>query len=376
MTDKLKIVVIDDDDTRKYLIRDNMPPYMEVYFCDYSESAMTLIGPDANGNKTDLIVLNAEDQRGLASGIFVRIKEDPDLVSIPVLLLCEDAFSDLALSFLDMGDAAYFEGDFDPDYFFMKVCETIEEAQMAPDEVEEPSFSEKDIDRILGLSVKPLGESEETIKRSIVLQHEEQLSQLDQALERGKKKQQKIKEIMELAVKYKEEIIKEEQQRRSEEQQRQNILKEQQNAANGLHKINGENAWQMLSDPEEDKRRTIVVVDDDPKNRKLCELFLQSDYKVVLISSGMSAIDYFVKARADLLLISFGMPVLDGLKILDSIRWQPNGKKVPVIFMTDEEPEIIRKKCQKERVVGLLKKPVSKQALRRSADAVLSTLRS
>ena len=367
--DKLKIVVIDDDETRRYLIKDNMPPYMDIEFCGYSESVKKAIRGGDDGEEADLVVLNAEDEKGLAPVIFTWLKEEPTVASIPVLLLCEDAFSDRALAFLDIGDAEYYEGVFDPDYFFMKIMETIDEAQMAPDEIIEPSYLEKDPDRILGLSIKPVGESEDTIKRSIVLQHDEQLMQLDQALERGRKKQQKIKEIMTLAIKYKEEIIR-------EEEERIRIAEEQEKTANELHQIKGEDAWQMLSDPEEDTRRTIVVVDDDPKNRKLCELFLQSDYKVVLISSGMSAIDYFVKAKADLLLISFRMPVLDGLKILDSIRWQPNGKKVPVIFMTDEDPDEIRKKCQKERVVGLLKKPVSKQALKRSADAVLSTIRS
>ena len=365
MTDMLKIVVIDDDPTRRDQIRDNMPDYMNVVFCGYNESAKSVIRPSQDGTETDLVVLNAEDERGAAPVIFTWLKSEAGLDTIPVLLLCEDAFSDQALAFLDIGDADYYEGDFDPDHFFMQVMEMIEEAQMAPDEVMEPSYSEeRDLDRILGLSLKPVGENEDTIKRSIVLQHDEQLQQLDQALERGKRKQQKIKEIMELAIKYKEEIIREEEQRIQIAMEQEAAQKEEKakKPAKDLHRLKGENAWEMLSDPEEDNRRVVVVVDDDPN-------------KVVLISSGMSAIDYFVKAKADLLLISFRMPVLDGLKILDSIRWQPNGKKVPVIFMTDDDMDAVRAQCQKERVVGLLKKPVSKQALRRSADAVLSSIK-
>ena len=366
MSDRLRIVIFDDDINRKEQIKEHMPDYMDTIFCGNLDVAKKSI---ADADKTDLVVLNADEESGRSLSLFGWLKEDAKHASVPVLLLCEDAFSDRVLDFLDIGDAAFYEGDFDPDYFFMQVMETIDEAEMAPDEIEEPSYLEKDPDRILGLSVKPVGEDEDTIKRSIVLQHEEQLQQLDQAIERGRQKQQKLKEIMTLAIKYKEEI-----RREQEAETKESIKENTPKGPEGLHRLSGEKVESMLSD-EEDGRRTIVVIDNDHKNRKLCELFLQSDYRVVLESSGMGAIDYFVKAKADLILLSFRMPILDGLKILDSIRWQPNGKKVPVIFMTDEDIESVRKQCQRERVVGLLTKPVQKNALRRSVDAVLSTIK-
>lgn len=366
MSDRLRIVVFDDNENRKAQIREHMPDYVVTIFCGSVEVAKKSIA-DADG--TDLVVLNADEESGKSADLFRWLKDDASAYAfVPVLLLCEDAFSDHVLDFLDIGDAAFYEGDFDPDYFFMQVMETIDAAEMAPDEIAEPSYSEKDPDRIQGLSVKPVGEDEDTIKRSIVLQHEEQLQQLDQAIERGRQKQQKLKEIMTLALKYKEEIRKEQELQETESAPSANT------GADGLHRLNNATVESMLTEAG-DGRRTIVVIDNDPKNRKLCELFLQSDYRVILLSTGMSAIDYFVKATADLILISFRMPILDGLKILDSIRWQPYGKKVPVIFMTDEDPQVVKKQCQKERVVGLLAKPVQKNALRRSVDAVLATIK-
>lgn len=371
MPDQLKVVVLDDDSIRKNQIREALPDYIDVICSGFTESAKNQIRPQQDNRKTDLVIMNAEDGAGSAPAFFSWLKNEQGLERVPVLLLCRDAFSDEALSFLETGDAEYYEGAFDPDHFFMKVMEVIDAAEMASEEIYEPSFREKDPDeRLFGQSIKPLGETEDTVKRSIVLQHEEQLLQLDQALERGKKKQEKIREIMDLALKYKDEILAEE---KEAAEQKKQALNNDGDPAGSLHRLDGSKVEQILS--EEENRRTIVLVDHDQKNRKLCELFLKSDYDVVTLSTGMSAIDYFVRRKADLLLISYSMPILNGLKILDSIRWQPNGKKVPAIFLADEMSETVRKQCQKERVVGILTKPVQKAALRRSVDAVLSTLK-
>ncbi len=375
MPDRLKLVILDDNDERRYLIRDMLPDYIDAVFSPLRDNALSLIKIEASGRKTDLVIMNADDETGVALSLFSRMKSSEDLYRIPVLLLCEDAFSDRVLEFLEFGDAEFAEGELDPDLLFMQIMDMIDAAEMAPEDWSEPLYTvEKDPGRVQGLSLKPLGEDEDTIRRSIVLQHEEQLRQLDEAIERGRKKQEQIKELMALAVQYKEELSALDEMKSAEKPSA-----EAQSAEKPLHELSGESALKVLSGTEEEepeeKKPTIVVVDYDVRNRKLCELFLQLDYKVVSITTGMGAIDYFVKSKADLMLLSTGMPILDGYKILDSIRWQPNGKRVPVLFMAEGDLEEERKKCgQKERVVGILSKPVTKTSLRRSVDVVLHTL--
>ncbi len=368
MNDKLKIIVIDDDRERIEQIKDLLPDYMDVTAGDYGEGAKEAIRPDRSGRQTDLIIMNADDKRGRSLYMFDWMKSEPGLERIPVILLVEDEFSDRVMSFLEIADAEFYEGPIDPDEFFMLVTGVINEAEMGPELPEEPVYLEKESTRIQGLSVRPVGEGAGTVRRTIVLRHDDQLKQLDQALERGRKKQEKLREIMAYAVQYKEKKKKDrqEEERRSGEPQPEGV---------SLHKLNRADVAKMLEEEEETDLRTVVIVDDDRKNRRLCELFLRSSYHVVCFASGMSAIDYFVKNRADLLLLSYEMPVLDGLKVLDSIRWQPNGKKVPVIFMTEDDIEAVREQCRKERVVGMLAKPVQKAALRRAVNAVLMTLK-
>ena len=57
-------------------------------------------------------------------------------------------------------------------------------------------------------------------------------------------------------------------------------------------------------------KKTVVIVDDDLKTRKLCTLFLTQKYNVVSLDSGIKTVDYFIKNRADLLIIN---PILGGM---------------------------------------------------------------
>ncbi|MBO4903532.1 MAG: response regulator [Lachnospiraceae bacterium] len=377
MSDALKVVVVDDSDERRYQIRETLPDYMEASFPGMGELAKRVILPDANTKQADLVILNADDATGHCLELFRWMREEePSLMAVPVLLLCADAYDDRVMSFLEIGDADYYEGEINGDLLFMQMMEMIDAAEMAPEYLPEPSFTEKDPARAFGISVKPLGEDEDTIRRSIVLQHEEQLKQLDEAVERGRKKQEKIKEILDLAIKYKEEKKLETAGTETEpvtETEKQTEKEADQETGKGPATVNGNADGEEVN---EEKKRTVVIVDYDLKNRKLCELFLKTEYNVVVIDSAMSAIDYFVRSKADILLLSYQMPILSGVKILDSIRWQQNGKRVPVIFMTEDNPDDAKRNCRnKERVVGILTKPVSKGTLKRSVSAVLSTLK-
>lgn len=397
---KLRVVVIDDNEERKKNIRDILPEYMEVIPTVYGNSAKEKIVPTASGIKCDLVIMNADDRRGQAIYMFDWMVKDEGglgLDRIPVLLLVEDEFSDRVMSFLEIGDAEFYEGDINPDEFFLLVTSIINEAEFLPEPSEsEPIYSEKSADRLYGMSFKPEGEDEDTVKRSVVYNDEDQLAHLDVALERGRRKQELIREIMEAAQTLKNEGLLEDEEPEIEDtdveetvsagintQEQMSPYSRYTSNDPSLHNLDANKVSAMLDetlsqyeDPMQNGvyriEKTIAVVDADIYNLNICDMYLRRRYNVVLLNSGMSAIDYFVKNKADLLLISYNMPVLDGVKILDSIRWQPNGKKVPTIFMADGNLELIKPRCRKEWVVGMLQKPLSQMALKQAVEAVFA----
>lgn len=368
---KLKVVVIDDDDERKQNICEILPDYLDIVPVTYGNKAKDAIHLSCN-----LIIMNADDRRGQALYMFDWLKKDEEgqnLDRIPVLLLTEDEFSDRVMSFLEIGDAEIYEGKIIPDEFFLLVTSILNEAEFMPEfEETEVHYIEKSFDRIHGLSIKPAGEDETSVKRSAVFNNSEQLEHLDAALERGRKKQQLLKEIMSSAIELKEE----------------KALKNTK-PKESLHKLDAVKVSEILEEEpvkfESPKKpetpvlnasypveKTIAVVDADINTLNFCEVYLKRRYNVVLLNSGMNAIDFFVKNKADLLLISYEMPLLDGVKILDSIRWQPNGARVPAIFMTEGNLELIKPRCRKEYVIGMLQKPLSVLTLKQVIDAVFA----
>lgn len=377
---KLKVVVIDDNEARKKNISEILPDYMDVFLTVYGNGAKEQIVPAADGRKCDLVIMNADDRKGQSLYMFDWLKKDSDslrLDRIPVLLLCEDEFSDRILSFLELGDAEIYEGDIDPDDFFITVSSILNEAEFMPDSDDEiyPAYSEKSADRIFGMSFKPEGEDENTVKRSTVFNNSEQLKHLEIALERGRKKQQLIQDIMEAAVR-----IKEQNQDQDEPETEASINR---GRGESLYNLDASRVGEILDetlikyeDPSYDSNvfveKTIAIVDADNSNIKLLDIYLHRRFNLVTLNSGMSAIDFFVKNKADLLLISFNMPILDGTKILDSIRWQPNGKNVPAIFMVEGDVEKIKPLCRKEGVIGILQKPVSQMAVKQAIDSVFA----
>jgi two-component system, OmpR family, KDP operon response regulator KdpE len=82
----------------------------------------------------------------------------------------------------------------------------------------------------------------------------------------------------------------------------------------------------------------ILIVDDESAIRRLLKASLKSQgYAVVEASGGREGIEQTAMSHPDLIILDLGLPDLDGLKVLKSIReWS----KVPIIILTVRDSEI------------------------------------
>ena len=76
----------------------------------------------------------------------------------------------------------------------------------------------------------------------------------------------------------------------------------------------------VLNKDEINSRKNILLVDDDAAFLHMAKGWLDSKYKVTIVSSGMQAITYIAKNMPDLILLDYEMPITDGPKILEMIR--------------------------------------------------------
>lgn len=80
-------------------------------------------------------------------------------------------------------------------------------------------------------------------------------------------------------------------------------------------------------------KQTILVVDDEPKMRRVLEIMLtQMDYCVLQAADGREAFDILTERTADLVITDLRMPNLDGIGLLRQLREKNND--IPVIVVT------------------------------------------
>lgn len=83
--------------------------------------------------------------------------------------------------------------------------------------------------------------------------------------------------------------------------------------------------------------KTILVVEDDWKNRELIISSIHKDCKLcklVSASNGDEALTILKSYNVDLVILDLEMPVLDGIETLKKIKNNPNTKETPVIIYT------------------------------------------
>ncbi len=83
------------------------------------------------------------------------------------------------------------------------------------------------------------------------------------------------------------------------------------------------------------ERKRILVVDDDAQLQRLMELTLKRQgYDVILASNGEEAIAKVLSEKPDLILMDVMMPDMDGYEATKRIRRLPEGRDIPVLFLS------------------------------------------
>lgn len=112
----------------------------------------------------------------------------------------------------------------------------------------------------------------------------------------------------------------------------------------------------------------ILVVEDDPQNRKVINLILNKmGQKTNFATNGKEAIDYLLTAKPDVILMDVGMPVMDGMEATKRIRAGEAGedrKDLPIVALTAYAVTTDREKILASGMDHYLSKPVQTDALR------------
>ena len=119
---------------------------------------------------------------------------------------------------------------------------------------------------------------------------------------------------------------------------------------------------------EKEKRKNILIVDDDVSYLGMIMEWLQDSYRVAVANSGMQAITYLVKNHVDLILLDYEMPVTSGPKVLEMIRSEADTADTPVMFLTGKNDRDSIMKVLDLKPVDYLLKTIDKAGLLRKLN--------
>ena len=80
--------------------------------------------------------------------------------------------------------------------------------------------------------------------------------------------------------------------------------------------------------------KKIAVVEDNPDNRLLVRVILESLYEVVEYETGFAALEGLPKEKPDVILLDISLPEMDGTEVLRRIRADGQLRVLPVIALT------------------------------------------
>ncbi len=116
-------------------------------------------------------------------------------------------------------------------------------------------------------------------------------------------------------------------------------------------------------------RKSILVVDDNKGDRSLAVLYVQQinpDVLVLEAFDGYEAMSLALSRRPSIILADFAMPGMDGLRLLQELRRQPETQNIPVVIITSYESKADAVALQEHGVKEILIKPVNKEELQKA----------
>lgn len=113
-----------------------------------------------------------------------------------------------------------------------------------------------------------------------------------------------------------------------------------------------------------EKRPTLLYVEDNPQLRLLASIFLKSHFNVVSTPTGEEAIEMAKKYNHDFILVDINLGEgIDGFETSRRLRNLEKHKKTPIVALTTNEYKEVRNDCITSQINGYIQKPFDRTYL-------------
>ncbi len=119
----------------------------------------------------------------------------------------------------------------------------------------------------------------------------------------------------------------------------------------------------------------ILLVEDNPVNRRLSEFLLRSHgYRILQATTAQEAFEIIKAERPDLIVMDIQLPGMDGLEATRKLKEEPTTREIPVIAVTSYAMKGDEEAALAAGCVGYITKPIEKTILLAEVDRLLKPL--
>lgn len=117
---------------------------------------------------------------------------------------------------------------------------------------------------------------------------------------------------------------------------------------------------------------TILIVDDEERNRKLLEVFMQAEgYRTISVGDGREAVALASRELPDLILLDMMMPGMDGFDVARALKGEPSLRRIPVIVVSSLDDIASRRRVLSAGADEVLNKPIDRWQLLQHVSRLL-----
>jgi CheY-like chemotaxis protein len=109
---------------------------------------------------------------------------------------------------------------------------------------------------------------------------------------------------------------------------------------------------------------TILIVDDDERNRKLLDVFTRADgYRTISSKNGAEALALAASCKPRLILLDLMMPGMDGFEVVRHLKENPVTQAIPVLIVSALDDIASQQRITAGGVDDFIRKPVDRWEL-------------
>lgn len=119
---------------------------------------------------------------------------------------------------------------------------------------------------------------------------------------------------------------------------------------------------------------TILIVEDNEKNLKLCRDLLElKGHRILEAADGSEGIDLARLHRPDLIIMDIQLPVLNGMKATAELHRCPETREIPVIALTAFAMKGDEERFLRAGFHGYIPKPIDTRRFSQQVEQVYAT---